>query len=681
MITIFCRSSIRVIRSFALFMLFVLKSRMRTNITNYTNLAATKSINFTEKSYYAGRLALAVLIALALSAPLQTASAEGPEDPEYWTDMGSASIRKGERYSAGGYTVEFADCEGETDSVYLSLWREDELLDESVLNASCVNETFCTELDTQVCDYLNWDDEVIVAIKNETEDHPESESPSHWADPLIHIDLYSRAKPEISLKIKTNCEVYTPLDSEIRVTVEIENVGGAVIENTTVTIDPGDLQATSDIKSHFGSLSAEDDDSRYLWFTWNDVPGNTNEEDRFLRYLWDDLGFGWTKNANADIKKSSDGDTIRIKRGDDSAEIAIDSREEGATLKIGGEVHAFDVVEEGSELNIYIASDDAVDTEETVYARLRVPQSITEMEGQSFTISVNATGSDEEGVKYSESASTEILVLPRFDLAIKKTVNSQISMDQTVWVRIDLENTGIRDLKVSLNDTIPSGFRLCGNETLEWGFNITPGESLHYSYRIKPGRPGIFDVPCAVAEFEIGYGRNVSVRSYAPEIVVDGACITLNKTAHPGRISEGGRVTVTLNIANTGNMDVLVNLTDVIPKGAELVSGDRTIHTILGANQTNGAEYVVVISSPGIMALGLPMMSISGSSYCYMTATEMPTIEVMSEELSPGPEPKRTQESLATSGAPPRSADVSFYETALAICMFGAVFLIGRFMR
>ncbi len=627
------------------------------------------------------RLVLAVLITLALSAPLQTASALDPEDPEYWTDMGSASIHKGERYSAGGYAVEFVDYEGETDSVYLSLWREDELLDESVLNASCVNETFCTELDTHVCDYLNWDDELIVAIKNETEDHPESESPSHWEDPLIHIDLYSRAKPEISLKIETNCEVYTPQDSEIRVTVEIENVGDAVIENTTVIIDPGDLQATSGLISHFGSLLAEDDDSRYLWFTWNDVPGNTNEEDRFLRYLWDDLGFGWTKNANAYIKRSTDGDTIRIRRGNDSAEIAIDSRNEGATLKIGGEAYVFDVVEEGSELNVYIASDDAVDTEEIVYARLRVPQSITETEGQSFTISVNATGFGDKGVMYSESASTEILVLPRFDLAIKKTVNSQISMDQTVWVRIDLENTGIRDLKVKMNDTIPSGFRLCGNETLEWGFNITPGDSLHCSYRIKPERPGIFDVPCAVAEFEIGYERNVSVRSYAREIVVDGACITLNKTAHPGRISEGGRVTVTLNIANTGNMDAIVNLTDVIPKGAELVSGDRTIHTILGANQTNETEYVVVILSPGAMTLGLPTISISGSSYCYMTATEMPAIEVMSEELSSGPELRHTQESLATSGAPPRSADVSFYETALAICMFGAVFLIGRFMR
>lgn len=627
------------------------------------------------------RLVLAVLITLALSAPLQTASALDPEDPEYWTDMGSASIHKGERYSAGGYAVEFVDYEGETDSVYLSLWREDELLDESVLNASCVNETFCTELDTHVCDYLNWDDELIVAIKNETEDHPESESPSHWEDPLIHIDLYSRAKPEISLKIETNCEVYTPQDSEIRVTVEIENVGDAVIENTTVIIDPGDLQATSGLISHFGSLLAEDEDSRYLWFTWNDVPGNTNEEDRFLRYLWDDLGFGWTKNANAYIKRSTDGDTIRIRRGNDSAEIAIDSRNEGATLKIGGEAYVFDVVEEGSELNVYIASDDAVDTEEIVYARLRVPQSITETEGQSFTISVNATGFGDKGVMYSESASTEILVLPRFDLAIKKTVNSQISMDQTVWVRIDLENTGIRDLKVKMNDTIPSGFRLCGNETLEWGFNITPGDSLHCSYRIKPERPGIFDVPCAVAEFEIGYERNVSVRSYAREIVVDGACITLNKTAHPGRISEGGRVTVTLNIANTGNMDAIVNLTDVIPKGAELVSGDRTIHTILGANQTNETEYVVVILSPGAMTLGLPTISISGSSYCYMTATEMPAIEVMSEELSSGPELRHTQESLATSGAPPRSADVSFYETALAICMFGAVFLIGRFMR
>ncbi len=677
MITIFCRSSIRVIRSFVL---FVLKSRMRTNITNCTNLAATKSINFTEKSYYAGRLALAILIALALSAPLQTASALDPEDPEYWTDIGSASIHKGERYRAGGYAVEFADYEGEVDSIYLSLWREDELLDESVLNASCVNETFCTELDTRVCDYLNWDDEVIVAIKNETEDHPESESPSYWEDPLIHIDLYSRAKPEISLKIETNCEVYTPLDSEIRVTVEIENVGDAVIENTTVTIDPGDLQATSDLVSHFGSLLAEDEDSRYLWFTWNEVPRNRNEEDRFLRYLWEDLGFDWTRNANAHIRKP-DGDTIRIRWGNDSAEIVTDSRDERATLKIGGEAHAFDVVEEGGELNVYIASDDAVDTEETVYARLRVPQSITETEGQPFTISVNATGFDEKGVMYSESASTEILVLPRFDLVIKKTVNSHISMDQTVWVRIDLENTGIRDLKVRLNDTIPSGFGLCSNETLEWGFNITPGESLHYSYRIKPERPGVFDVPCAVAEFEIGYERNVSVHSYAPEIVVDGACITLNKTAHPGRISEGGRVTVTLNIANTGNMDTIVNLTDVIPKGAELVSGDRTIHTILGANQTNETKYVMLIVSPGTMTLGLPTISISGSSYCYMTATEMPAIEVMGEKLSSEPEPSRTQESLATSGAPPRSADVSFYETALAICMFGAVFLIGRFMR
>ncbi len=629
------------------------------------------------------RLSLVVLIAIALSMPLQTASALDPDDPEYWTDIGSASIHKGERYSAGGYVVEFVDYEGETDSVYLSLWRDGELLDESVQNASCVNDTFCTELDTRVCDYLNWADEVIVAIKNETEDHPESGSPSYWEDPLIHIDLYSRAKPEISLKIETNCEVYTPLDSEIRVTVEIENVGDAVIKNTTVTIDSGDLQATSGIKSHFGSLLAEDEDSRYLWFTWNDVPGNTNEEDRFLRYLWDDLGFGWTKNANAYITRSSDDDPIRIRRGNDSAEIVINSRDEKATLKIGGEVHAFDVVEEGSELNVYIASDDAVDTEETTYARLRVPQSITETEGQPFTISVDATGFDEAGVMYSESASTEILVLPRFDLTIKKTVNSHISMDQMVWVRIDLENTGIRDLKVRLNDTIPSGFRLCGNETLLWRFNITPGESMHCSYRIKPERPGIFDVPCAVAEFEIGEkkNKNVSVRSYAPEIVVDGACITMNKTAHPIRISEGGRVTVTLNIANTGNMDAIVNLTDVLPKGAELISGDLTIHASLGANQTNETEYVVVISSPGTMTLGLPTISISGSSYCYMTATEMPVIEVVGEELSSGPELRPTQESLATSGAPPRSADVSFYETALAICMFGAVFLIGRFMR
>ena len=180
----------------------------------------------------------------------------------------------------------------------------------------------------------------------------------------------------------------------------------------SVEIDPGDLQAISDLTEHFGNFLATDEDDRYLWFNWNDVPGNTNEEDQFLKHLWNDLGFEWTRNANSYIGKSRNDDTITINRGSDSAEMGLGSDHKTATLNIGNETHTYDVEDEGGDLNVYIVEDAAVDTAETIYATLRVPQSITDIEGQPYTITANVTGFDEEDVMYTESASVEVLVLP-----------------------------------------------------------------------------------------------------------------------------------------------------------------------------------------------------------------------------------------------------------------------------
>ena len=618
-------------------------------------------------------LVLTILICIAL---MHTASALDPDDPDYWTDMGSESLHKGEAYDVGDYTVRFVDHVPETDQVYLSLLRGGELLNRSCLNASCVNVTYHPELDDSVCDLWNWEDEVIIAISNETEDYPESETPTQWDDPLIYLDFYERAKPEISLEIETNCETYTPRDSEIRVTVEIENKGDAKLKNIRVEIDPGDLQAVGDLTSHFGDLQ-EEGEGAFL-FSWDDRDG-------ILRFLQDDIdpGLDWAKDQ---IVERPDDDTIKVESGEKYVRIEISTDGDTASLNINDGVDhttpTLEVEGEGSNRKVYEPSEESEESEESIYATLRVPQSIDDTEGQPYTITANVTGFDEEGVMYTESASTEILVLPRFDLKLKKTVNDHISMDDTVWVRIEVENTGIRDLEVRLNDTIPPGFRLCGNETPGWVFNITPSTSSQFSYHLKPERPGIFEIPAATAEFVMG-GKNISVWSNAAEITVDGVCITVNKTAEPDRISEGGTVTVRLSVRNTGNMDATINLTDILPPGAELVSGDPTIQAVLAANQTNETAYVMSIATPGIMTLGSPMMSLSGSGYCYTTPTRVPVIEVIGsvEEPSVMSTPASTKEDPLVARTSPRMVDVSFSETMLAICMFAGVFLIGRFMR
>ncbi|MEA1865135.1 MAG: hypothetical protein U9N46_08075, partial [Euryarchaeota archaeon] len=388
------------------------------------------------------RSALLILICIAL-AHTDTASARDV----VWIDVGDATLYKGGTYSYEDFTVEFVDCENKGDLerthheeggdlVLLRLKKGDLVVNESVLNATCANVS-----STNICDELIWDDEVKIEIYADTDDYPRSEDPINWQDSCIHIYFHERAKPEISLEIETNCETYTAQDSEISITVDIANDGDADLENLSVAIDSGDLQAIAPLDRRFGNLS--------------------------------------------------------------------------------------------------------VGAEETFRTRLSVPSWITETEGGTFIITVNATGFDERDAMYTESESVEILVLPRFDLKIKKTVNGYISMDQSVWVRIDLENTGKRDLEVKLNDTVPPGFRLCEHTSeTRWKFNITPSEALHFSYHIKPELPGVFKMPAATAEFVMGE-NNISIRSNAPQITVDGAYVIVAKTIHPANVSVGSTVTVT----------------------------------------------------------------------------------------------------------------------------------------
>ncbi len=527
------------------------------------------------------RLARTVQVCAAMIATLmlmQTASALNASDSEYWTDVGSAALYMGDTYEVSGYTVKFVDYQPETDQVLVSLWKGAELLNESVLNASCVaNKTTYGDCDwlneEYCCDCFNWNDEITIEIHDEIEDSPESRNPTHWENPLINIVVHERAKPELSLEIETNCEAYTARDSEIRIKVTIENDGeeDADLKHVELKIDPGDLQAIDDLTRYYTNLT--------------------------------------------------------------------------------------------------------VDEEKTFHTKLRVPSWVSDPEGESFEIVVNATGFDEKGVKYAESASTEVLVLPRFDLTVRKTVNSHISMDRAVWVRIDLENIGKEELKIELNDTVPEGFRLCGNESPPWRFNITPSERVRFSYHIEPVRPGVFDIPGAEATFVIA-GKNISVWSGSPTITVDGAYIIMNKTAYPTKVSLGDPVTVALNVRNTGNADATIELTDVLPPGASLVSGNTTLHATLSGNQTDEIEYMINFSVPGNVTLAPPEIVLAASDHSYVSSLGMPTIEVTGSLQGADATPLEEE----TAGAEPRSVDVPvLYEIALMLFMLCVVYLIGRF--
>jgi hypothetical protein len=89
--------------------------------------------------------------------------------------------------------------------------------------------------------------------------------------------------------------------------------------------------------------------SLYL-FNWDNVPGNDTE--RLLGFLEDDLDIGWVKNA--EIRKSTDGKTIRICKNENFVNILINEEEEEATLIISdGRIRNLEVKKKNGKLNIH----------------------------------------------------------------------------------------------------------------------------------------------------------------------------------------------------------------------------------------------------------------------------------------------------------------------------------------
>ena len=90
--------------------------------------------------------------------------------------------------------------------------------------------------------------------------------------------------------------------------------------------------------------------SKSYLFSWDNVPGK--ESEKLLKFLRDNLDVDWA--GNAEICKSSDDETIRIFKDENSAEIKVDKKKEKATLKISdGRTHNLKVKKVNGELGIY----------------------------------------------------------------------------------------------------------------------------------------------------------------------------------------------------------------------------------------------------------------------------------------------------------------------------------------
>ncbi len=89
--------------------------------------------------------------------------------------------------------------------------------------------------------------------------------------------------------------------------------------------------------------------SRLYLFDWNNVPGTDNA--KFLKFLQDDLGINWVKNAK--IIKLDDNKVIRIFSEDNSMEIVLDNEEKASIKLRNGKTYDLQVVMDRGRPYVY----------------------------------------------------------------------------------------------------------------------------------------------------------------------------------------------------------------------------------------------------------------------------------------------------------------------------------------
>lgn len=202
--------------------------------------------------------------------------------------------------------------------------------------------------------------------------------------------------------------------------------------------------------------------------------------------------------------------------------------------------------------------------------------------------------------KASNTSNFTVTVLQQWDFTVQKSVKKEVHIGDEAFVSITIQNTGLNDIDLDVIDSIPDGFTLLeGNIT--WKVKINKSDAWTALYKIKPDRPLSISLPAAKAIYRTNL-RNYTKESNSPSLLVYGPYVIVEKSL-PSEALVNSNVTVTLKVSNTGDRRAVINLTDSIPEGAYLVSGNLGSRLSLKGGDSNTMEYVVLFKNTGVFTL------------------------------------------------------------------------------
>ncbi|WP_292470932.1 hypothetical protein [Methanolobus sp.] len=175
----------------------------------------------------------------------------------------------------------------------------------------------------------------------------------------------------------------------------------------------------------------------------------------------------------------------------------------------------------------------------------------------------------------------------------------EVYMDERAYFTLEITNRKVIPVEqVSISRIIPPEFVLDPDSDSRWNLSFDPYEKKTLEYSIKALKPGTYEINGTLVMVE-HEGRTYSRQLNASNLTIHGPFINLSKSLSSDSVILNDDVNFILTIANEGDRAAYITVSDQLPIGAVLLSGETGVSRVLPAEESISLNYSVRMDKAG----------------------------------------------------------------------------------
>lgn len=177
--------------------------------------------------------------------------------------------------------------------------------------------------------------------------------------------------------------------------------------------------------------------------------------------------------------------------------------------------------------------------------------------------------------------------------------SDEVYIDERAYFTLEMKNKGPDSFdRVTVSKELPAEFVFDPDSDPVWNVSFDPYEKRSLEFSLKALKPGSYDLAGTLISVE-HKGRTYSRKLNNSTLEVHGPFIKVNKSLSMATVEVNGNVDITLDIMNEGDRAAQVTVSDQLPLGAVLLSGDTGISHVLQAEDSLSMNYSIRMDKAG----------------------------------------------------------------------------------